>query len=126
MTINGVEYRAVFKPELKPAITDKQPFELTAREEARMKLLGETIATKTLMYERKLKKAARKDELEEWKHYHPKLALVRKYSGYGVFNDRVMLPTSDWWMDHEGLAIGAGAISSIATTGLIAGGAAKK
>lgn len=124
VTINGVQYKKV-EAELKPAI-ETPVYQLNAKEEARMKVLGETIATKTLMYERKLKKAARKDEIEQWKKDHPKLALARKFSGYGVFNDHVLLPTSDWWVDHEGLGIGAAAVGSLASMGLLAGGAARK
>lgn len=125
--INGVTYRALETPVLKPVVetTETKTFELTAREEARMKLLGETIAVKTLTYERKLKKASRRDEIEQWKKDHPKLAMVRKYSGYGAVNDHVLLPASDWWVDHEGLGIGCAAVGSLASMGLLAGGAAK-
>lgn len=123
MEINGIRYQKV--SDLKPSIEVAPPFELSAREEARMKLLGETIATKTLLYERKLKKAARADELEQWKKDHPKLAMVRKYSGYGTLDKHVLLPTSDWWVDHEGLGIGVGAVASVVTAGAIVGGAAR-
>lgn len=118
--INGVTYRALETPVLKPVIetTETKTFEL-------MKLLGETIAVKTLTYERKLKKASRRDEIEQWKKDHPKLAMVRKYSGYGAVNDHVLLPASDWWVDHEGLGIGCAAVGSLASMGLLAGGAAK-
>lgn len=125
VVINGVTYRALDTPELKPAAVAAPAFELSAREEARMKLLGETIAVKTLTFKRKIEKAARKDELEQWKKDHPKLAMVRKWSGYGVTNDRVLLPCSDWWTDHAGLGIGVAAVSSLANTGLLAGGAAR-
>jgi hypothetical protein len=126
LIINGTTYKKVESVEyLKPAFDVAPVYELNAKEEARMKLLGETIATKTLMYTRKLSKAARLDELNEWKKDHPKLAMVRKYSGYGVFNDRVLLPASDWWVDHEGLGIGCAAVGSLASMGLLAGGAAR-
>lgn len=62
----------------------------------------------------------------QYKKDHPKVDRFLTVIGWRRLDKNFLLPVSDWWADHEGLGIGAGAASSTVTMGLVAGGAARK